>query len=136
MIGSGPPQELRLPAPRDRKSHELPVQYNSAAARAEPPFEFGDQIVGTTDPDHPGRVTELPEDPRHPGWPDYFQFKRRMQLLAGKEIVVRVRRGDGQAAPTQDIKVPPATHSTLGLRMRMGKITAVRADSPAQDRVE
>jgi regulator of sigma E protease len=137
MIGVGPPPELQLPPSRDRRSHELPVQYNSAAAKAEPPFEFGDRIVATTDPDRPTRVTELRDDPRHPGWPDYFQFKRRMQQLAGKHVVIRVRRGgDGQAATMQDIKLPPATHYTLGLRMRMGKITAIRTDSPAQDRVE
>jgi len=138
MIGIAPPPELLLPPPRDRRNHQLPVQYNSAAAKAEPPFEFGDRIVATTDPDHPTRVTDLRDDPRHPGWPDYFQFKRRMQRLAGQPVVIRVRRGGGEGQPTrtQDIKVPPASHYTFGLRMRMGRVMAIRTDSPAQDRVQ
>jgi len=102
----------------------------SPADRAVPPFGFGDQIIGTTDRDSPETVRDLPADPRNPtaGLGDYFELRRRMQRLAGREMTVRVRRpGAGEI----DIRLPPAYHATLGLRMNTGWITAVRPDSPA-----
>ena len=61
---------------------EAPVARNSAAAGAVPAFDFGDQIIATTDPDHPDQVTELPKDPRDPTGKqyDYFTFGRRSSL--------------------------------------------------------
>jgi regulator of sigma E protease len=103
-----------------------PVRPNSAAAQATPPFEPGDRIVATTDPDNPAAVTPIPEDPdTHE--PSYFEFHKREVLLAGQPMTVRVLRG---GAPV-DISVPPAFHRTLGMRMRMGPITSLREDSPA-----
>src|SRR5207248_10176374 len=90
LIGIAPPRELKLVSSEIQKEHELPVFYQSAAARAEPPFEFDDEIVGTTDPKDTKRVTDLPPDPRHPGFPDYFEFLRRMDELAGNRFVLRV----------------------------------------------
>jgi regulator of sigma E protease len=119
-----------------------PVIFQSAGARAEPPLEFGDRIVGTTDPADPARIHPLPADtrlrtpkggnpekPREAG--DYAEFARRLRLLAGKEVTLRVERGDAEGKrQLLDIKIPPAYHVTLGARMEMGQITAVREGSP------
>src|SRR5439155_11256891 len=65
--------------------------------------------------------------------PNYFEFRRRVALLAGKPMTVQVRRtGPDGVAQVTDIRVPPAYHYALGLRMRMGKVAAVRDHSPAQ----
>jgi regulator of sigma E protease len=136
VIGIFPPSSLKLLPPKVRASHELPVSYNSAAAQATPSFEFGDAIIGTTDPQHPedlDRILPLTEDPRYlppnPDHLDYFEFRRRMHLLAGKPLAIQVRR-ENSTSPV-DIRVPPAYYRTLGLRMPMDKIAAVRDDSPA-----
>jgi regulator of sigma E protease len=94
-------------------------------------FKFGDIIVATSDPDHAGEVTELPRDPRHPGSElgDPFEFYRRLHLLADQFVVIRVRHPDQR---TEDLLVPPAYHFTLGFRMRMRKVAAIREGSPAE----
>jgi regulator of sigma E protease len=131
IIGIAQTRELRLVSAEVKKEHELPVSYESSAARAEPPFRFDDEIVGTTDPRDPKRVTDLPPDPRHPGYPDFFEFLKRMEELAGQPVVVRVVRESGGRKETVDIHVPRANHWVLGMRMRMGAIAAVRDGSPA-----
>jgi regulator of sigma E protease len=131
IIGMSAPKELQLRTPKWRKVHELPVLYGSAAAKAQPPFQFGDSILATTDPDDPAKLKPLPADARAPEDPshlDYFEFERRMHRLAGKEAVIQVRRYHSQE--TVNIQVPPAFHYDLGCRMPMGKIVAVRDDSP------
>jgi regulator of sigma E protease len=114
----------------------LPVIYHSAAAQAVPPFRFDDTIVGTTDPHHPDdldRIEPLPVDPRFrqddPPRLNYFEFRRRVHELAGKPMTIQVRR-DNSPEPV-NIQVPPAYYRTLGLRMPMGRITAVRKGSAA-----
>ncbi|HMF12568.1 MAG TPA: site-2 protease family protein, partial [Gemmataceae bacterium] len=102
-------------------------------------LEYGDQIVGTTDPQQTGpydpyQTTALEDDKRNPGHPDFFDFSRRMQLLAGKPAVLHVRRHDAkEGAPTVAVLVPPAFHQTIpGLRMKMGKVKAVRGGSSSE----
>jgi regulator of sigma E protease len=129
VIGLGPPSQLQVWTEKLRKIHQLPVVNTSAARQAEPPFEFGDSVVATTDPDHPDQIKELPPDPRNPSHRDYFEFESRLRRLAGQPMTVRVQRHKGK--DTVDIRVPPAYHYVLGARMRMGKIIAVRDDSPA-----
>ena len=107
-------------------------------------FEFGDRIVGTTKP-QPGAgpfdpyvVEALPLDPSHPAEKniaDPFAFRDRMRELAGKPAVIQVLRAsrgkkESSAAPVS-ILVPPAYHYTLGMRMAMGKVAAVRQDVDA-----
>jgi membrane-associated protease RseP (regulator of RpoE activity) len=105
-------------------------------------FQYGDLIVGTTDADlakntpyDPYRVAPLPDDPRNPepGHPDFFIFSERMQRLAGKPVVLQVRREDASPDdPPVPVLVPVAYHRAIpGLRMRMGKVKALRDDSPA-----
>jgi regulator of sigma E protease len=98
-----------------------PYVTTSAAAQASPPLEFGDVIVGASNPDNAGQVTSLPEN-------DSAELSRRLQEMTGKPIVLQVRR----AADLINVTVPPAYYYTLGTRMRMGHITAVRKGSPAE----
>jgi len=111
-----------------------PVIPGSAAARASTPFEFEDEIVATTDPSDPTKVTELPPDPRKPGsgQRDYFELLRRLQLLAGKDMTFHVLRKDGSPTEPVKITVPPEFHNTLGGVMTMGEVTMVRKGSPAE----
>jgi regulator of sigma E protease len=105
-------------------------------------IEYDDLIVGTTDdtdndnPYDPYKTVKLRDDPRNPepGHPDFFEFNRRMQSLAGKPVVLQVRRRVGEeSTAVVDVLVPPAFHQTIpGLRMNMGLVKAVRDGSPAQ----
>jgi regulator of sigma E protease len=133
MIGIQPSLRLLLAARRDLPdTMKHPVMPGSVADEAKPLFEFGDRIIGMSDPKNPKEVTELPVDQRNPGSDqrDYFEFSRRMQLLADKDVTIRVVRGSGDKTPV-DIVVPPAFHHTFGARMQMGEVTAVREGSPA-----
>src|SRR5262249_15079055 len=70
------------------KGRERPVRLNSPAAEADPPFEFGDKIIGSSDPDYPDEAWRpLPNDWRNTqsDQPDYFVFDRRNQRLAGEK---------------------------------------------------
>jgi regulator of sigma E protease len=128
-IGVFPPFQPQLWPASARKEHSLPVKYFSAAAAAEPPFQFDDEIIGASDPAKGGQVTELPPDPANAKHRDYFTLHDRMCRLAGQPMTFQVKRE--KSGEVVDIKVPPAFHYTLGARMRMGKITAVRDQSPA-----
>jgi regulator of sigma E protease len=146
VIGVSPAERLALPPARYLRGREHPVLCSSPAATASPPFQFEDVIIGCTDPDHRKKDrkddwTELPPDPRFlprdrrnapeqaADQKDFFAFERRLRLLAGQPMTVRVRHKDGKE---ESILVDPAYHYTLGLRMQMGEVTAVRLGSPAQ----
>ncbi|HMF12105.1 MAG TPA: site-2 protease family protein [Gemmataceae bacterium] len=101
-------------------------------------FQHGDFIVGTTDARQTGgydpfKTAQLDEDPRNPGHPDYFDFSRRMQLLAGYPAVLLVRRqGAPESAPPVPVLVPPAFHQGIpGARMQVGRVKSVRSGSAA-----
>jgi regulator of sigma E protease len=130
-IGIGPADSLKLAPKREGRDRDLPVAYASAAARAHPPFEFGDVIIGTTDPDNPNQVKLLDLDPRPgaSGQRDYWQYRERLHQLRGQPMVIQVLR-DGKGEPV-NIQVPPSYHYTLGLRMHPGAVTSVRENSPA-----
>lgn len=124
MIGIMSGSDLQLMEKRRRAN--APVLWGSAAARATPAFEFGDIILGLGPTNDPSAFTILRsgDDPLEEAHVRYRKYRRRLEELAGQDIVYRVRRiGDGQEVA---ITVPPAYHSTLGLRMRMGQIVAVR----------
>jgi regulator of sigma E protease len=143
VLGIAPASSTQLELKRYARGLPRPVVFQSAATRAEPPFEFSDRIVGTTDPTDPSRISPLPADtrlrdpkdksPRKPGEStDYPEFARRMRLLADKEVTLQVERpGPDGNLSLVNIKIPPAHHVTLGARMEMGPITAVREGSPA-----
>lgn len=132
MIGVSPSSRPAFPQARALpRSYKNPVYRGSAASNAEPAFEYGDRIVATTDPDNPNSLKDLPLDPRKPNSDqrDYFEFARRMKLLAGQPVKIQVERGKGKKSV--EISVPPAFHRTFGGRMTMGEITALRDGSPA-----
>ena len=113
-----------------------PAQAETPAANAQPAFEFDDIIVGMSDIADPTKVTPLPDDPRKPVQKDYFEFTRRLQILADREVIVRVqRKGSGkEETPKEfDIKVQPAYRTSLGFQMEMGEIVAIRKGSPAAE---
>lgn len=95
-------------------------------------FRFGDTIIATTDPDKPGEIKPLSEDPRQPGSgkPDALELDRRLQQLAGQLVTIRVRREGSKEE--FDLLVPPAYHYTIGARMKIGPVAALRKDSPAE----
>jgi regulator of sigma E protease len=107
-------------------------------------FHYGDFIVGSTDPDlqekgayDPYRMSELPRDrrARQDDQHDYFKYRERMQRLAGRPVVLQARAVDADAnAMPVSVLVPPVYHKVIpGLRMKMGKVRAVRNDSPAKE---
>ncbi len=103
-------------------------------------FDFGDTIVGTTDPAHPEQPFQIKELPLNPNWDrslddharDPFEFRRRLKQLAGKPMVVQVIRDKDKSGKTVNVLVPPAYHWTLGVCMEMGEVAAIRKDSPAE----
>jgi regulator of sigma E protease len=119
-----------------------PYFNGTPAAKAE--FKYADVIVAMTDPDIQGKnfdpklVTELPDDPNYPKHDqrDYGEFMRRLQLLADKNIIVRVRRGVGADAKEIDLEVAPIYRLDIGVRMQMGRILAVREGSDAADKIK
>jgi len=137
IVGVNSPPGLQLYPESFKKYRPFPVRKESAAAEAQPSFEFGDEIVGTSDPVHPDdleKVVPLPVDPRNPGDPehrDYFEFYRRLERLAGKPMVIQVRRQE--SAQIENLLVPGEFYYVLdGLLMEMGEIVALRFDSPAE----
>jgi regulator of sigma E protease len=137
IIGVNSPPGLQLYPESFKKYRPFAVRKESAAAEAQPAFEFGDELVGTTDPADPDNlenVVPLPLDPRNPHDPerrDYFEFHRRLELLAGKPMVIQVRRQ--KSAQVENVTVPGEFCYVLdGLLMQMGEIVALRYDSPAE----
>jgi regulator of sigma E protease len=139
LLGFGYSDSLKLMAKRgDQESG--PCYAGSSAAQA--PFHYGNVIVAMTDPAQPNDyradlVKDLPDDPRYPGHGqrDYFEFWRRLQLLADKDIVVRVRRVKDQQETTADLTVKPMHRLDLGVVMQMGPVLVVRSGSPADTKV-
>jgi RIP metalloprotease RseP len=126
MIGIGPATSLSLPPDAGKSGlSKVPYWKNSAASQAKPPFEFGDKIIAMTDPADPTKVTDLPKNLRNSEskQKDYYAFRERLEQLAGQDITVQVERSDGKKV---DLQVPPAYHTALGLRMKMGRVVAVR----------
>ena len=90
MIGVHGPNVAQLRDAQFVKKLKTPVAPpgpTTAASRAEPAFEFGDRIVGSSfDPRDPKQVKPLPIDPRPridgKQWPDYYEFQRRLIDLA------------------------------------------------------
>ncbi len=128
IIGVQSPPSLRLAI--QREALYGPFYPGTTAANAG--FKPGDRIVAMSDADEPTKVTPLPEDPRFAGMGkyDYFEFHKRMQHLAGKDVILRVKRGDS-GSETADIKVEPMYRIDLGVRMHMGPVLVVRDNSPA-----
>lgn len=137
VIGVGPASRLeladaRLMGPRNPGPFwpDSPAALATAKSGATPALQFGDQIIATTDPDDPTRLKELPRDERNDQkeQKDYFEFQRRMIRLASQDVTLLVLRTNGTK---DEVLVKPAHHLTLGIRMQMGQVTALRKGSPA-----
>ncbi len=122
-IGIISPYTTRLVSQKTagRQGLEHPSEPGSPAREAQPPFEFGDRLVGVN-----GQPIE--------------HFARIHNLLAAhpdQDLTFSVERRESDADPETgkaavvDIKVAPNPVQTLGLVMTMGDITAVREGSPA-----
>jgi regulator of sigma E protease len=133
MIGIAPTVKLQLASRKMAPGYDSPAFPGSTAAKADKPFAFDDVIVAMSDPSDPKKVTPLPDDPRNPGsgMKDFFEFQRRMILLAGQPVIIQVERGPEGAKELVNITVAPMYHRTLGARMKMGQIVAVRENSEA-----
>jgi regulator of sigma E protease len=116
---SAPPFEVDSPA------HGWNVK---AATQGLPLILPGDTIVGMTDPANPSHVTPLEQN-----WNDLpgfqFDYRRRLAALVGKPITLELKRN--QSTETVRVELLPMYRQDTGLRMKMGKIAAVRVNSPA-----
>ena len=104
----------------------------SKAALATPAFQQGDRIIAcSNNPDDASTVVPIPPDQRAgaDGKLDYFEFMARQQIMRGKPMTVRVERS--QSKELVDIIVPPSSMNVTGMRMRMGRVAAVRKGFPA-----
>jgi regulator of sigma E protease len=132
QVGIAPPDSLTLISLKKRKLKPV-VPGSPAAAAADPGFEPGDRVVGMTDPDDPAQVTPLRPDPQEPGrGADFNDYHERMVKLAGKPVTLRVVRKDRPAEETVDIIVGPSYRATIGARMRIGEVAALRVGGPAE----
>jgi RIP metalloprotease RseP len=116
---------MKLSVRRNGKTEELDVPAEG--------FQFEDEVIGTTEDgqNNPFMLKELPvdefRDPENHGR-DYFEFRRRLNRMAGHPVVLQVNR-QGDATPHM-IFMPQAFHYTLpGVRMGMGRVTALRDGS-------
>src|SRR5262249_928131 len=102
-----------------------PLEVETQPAR----FQFGDAILAVTNPANDSPSAPLPPAPRNPpGAPlDSSPLHRRLVLLTGQFVTIRVKHRSGD---TEELLVPPGYHHTLGLRMAMGPVTAVREPAP------
>ncbi len=115
-IGVAPPRTTQL-------SDQKPVIDGTPAAAVDA-FEPGDTIVSIGDAKIHSYADQLKELTRHPGETLQFGIERaEKDSPQGEEKIVK----------HVDIEVPPRPMRTLGLVMKMGKITAVQAQSPAAE---
>ena len=115
-IGVAPPRTTQL-------SDQKPVIDGTPAAAVDA-FEPGDTIVSIGDAQIHSYADQLKELTRHPGETLRFGIER-----AEKDSP----QGEEKAVKHVDIEVPPRPMRTFGLVMKMGKIVAVQAQSPAAE---
>jgi regulator of sigma E protease len=134
QLGLSFPQGVQLefskrdPAPPFAVGSPADRWNEQAAAAGRPLVRPGDTVVGMTDPADPTRVTPLEAN-----WTDLpgyqFDYRRRLAALAGRPVVLDLKRATGEE--TVRVELPPQFRQDTGLRMKMGKVAALRADSPA-----
>ena len=132
MIGINPASQLTLFETNRPDKDFRPYRRGSAAEQAQPGFQMGDRIVAcSVDPKHPEKIVKIPVDqsPAASGKLDYFEFVRRQDLMQNEKMVVQVIRKGGGDPVT--IEVPVQKTRITGMRMRMGRVAAVRDGSPA-----
>ena len=133
VFGIAPPGKLELPySRRETLTPYLPGTAAAAAKAADGKgFLAGDRIVGLSDPTNPLAVSTISPAAGEPPFP-YFEYQRRLAKLAGKPVTYHVtRHGEPEGTLPTALVVPAAFRRDLGMRMRMGPVTAVRTGSPA-----
>jgi regulator of sigma E protease len=109
----------------DSPAHQANEQAKAAGTAQILP---GDTVVGMTDPADPTKITPLDSN-----WNDLpgfqFDYRRRLVALAGKPVTLELKRYDGKE--TVRVTLPPAYRADTGLRMKIGKVTALRMNSAA-----
>jgi regulator of sigma E protease len=94
IIGVGWPFELKLAEKGDADGRPAPVLDNSPAAYARQiDLRPGDRVLETTDPEHPDRMRPLEAAPAGQNF-NYADFARRLRLLAGRPIKLKVQGKD------------------------------------------
>jgi regulator of sigma E protease len=117
VIGAEPEQSVRL-IDRLEPGETSPTAKGSAASRAQPPLEPGDEIVAVDGQEFGGSFS---------GMMNLFARKRDQAIT----LTVKRSQGEGKDTKTVEIKVEPNYFRTLGLRMEIGKIAAIQQGSPA-----
>ncbi len=119
MIGVGPQFSPRIRYfPADKQS--FVATPNSPAQLAANGFQPNDKIVS---------IGDEPVE-------DFSDLRRILTQRRSEALAFEVeRRGEGQEAPRQQatVEVPAQAYRWLGLRMEIGEIEAVQADSPAAE---
>jgi regulator of sigma E protease len=120
IIGVTPSDSLELYTPRDKS--KAPVTPDTAAARAEPPFEGGDRITSVD-----GKPVK-----------NYAEFASILSKRRAKTLEIGVTRASkpGAEAPTATVKLPPSPMRLLGLQMDIGQIAKIRKGSPADGKLQ
>jgi len=124
-IGVLQPSSLILNRPNDFVPH---VVAGSTAAEATPELKAGDVITEVN-----GKKVA-----------DYFDFMKIVEQIPSKPIELTVarsenpERGATNAEPPQSVKVKVAPNPvrTLGLRMDIGQVSAIRKGSPAEGKLQ
>lgn len=123
-LGVAPPKRLVVP-PAGRRGDDPIARPGSPADKAG--FQPGDRLIAMTDVADPSKVTPFADATAdRPG--EAYDYHDRLQKLAGKPIRVSVKRGERSEVLT----VGPAFRKTVGARMRIGAVAAIRVGSPAE----
>ncbi|MCS6865562.1 MAG: RIP metalloprotease RseP [Gemmataceae bacterium] len=123
QLGVGSPSRLVLASFGKRPIRPVVPGTPAAAITDGPTFEPGDQIIAMSDPQAGGTITPVTE------FADYY---RRLVRLAGQPVTFEVlRKGETDPQRKVAITVSPAYRHSLGMRMRMGEIVAIRERGPA-----
>ncbi|VTS03121.1 peptidase m50 : Peptidase M50 OS=Planctomyces brasiliensis (strain ATCC 49424 / DSM 5305 / JCM 21570 / NBRC 103401 / IFAM 1448) GN=Plabr_4470 PE=4 SV=1: Peptidase_M50 [Gemmata massiliana] len=123
QLGVSPPYNLVLMT-GPKRSTFTPLTAGSPAAATDPKFLPGDRVVAMSDPANPATITPVAT---------YSDYHRRMVLLAGKDVTFHVARvGAGSETQPTAITVKPSYRYDLGMRMRMGEISALRVSGSAE----
>jgi regulator of sigma E protease len=123
QLGVAPPNQLTLPSGNKRRAR---VTYpgtpaaEATSADGTQKFEPGDRIIAMTDPTTK-EVTPVE---------NYNEYYRRMVLLGKANITFRVQRKGSEQ--TAEIIVKPTFRHDLGMRLRMGKVAALRKGGSAE----
>jgi regulator of sigma E protease len=123
QLGVGSPSRLVLASFGKRPIKPVVPGTPAASIADGPTFEPGDRIVAMSDPQAGGAITPVTE------FADYY---RRLVRLAAQPVTFEVlRKGETDPNRKVAITVPPVYRFTLGMRMRMGEIVAIREGGPA-----